>query len=371
MIRIQLGETPISQNGNDAAGEIVERAGEKYFRIANYDRMQPFFMAVVSGYEHWMYVSSNGGLSCGRRNPSLALFPYETDDRIHDAHHTAGPMTVILVEKGAATRLWEPFSPYPRVYEIERNLYKNLAGNRLVFEEINHDLELAFEYEWASSARFGFVRRAAMRNFGDRVQLSLMDGLRNLLPCGVDPNMQATRSTLVDAYRQAELEDKTGTGIYTLSSIPTDRAEPSEALRATCAWNQGLQAPEVFLSVDAVQAFRNGGLPVNTGRILGRRADYFVHAQTGLEPGEKLEWRLIADVGLGPSNVVALLRDIENGVSTEEIEHDIDAGRHRLEQRAANADAFQASADIRGATRHYANALFNIMRGGVFHQDYS
>jgi len=371
MSRIQLGDMPLKKTGNGAAGEIIERAGEKYFRIANYDRMQPFFMAVVSGYEHWMYVSSNGGLSCGRRNPSLALFPYETDDRIHDAHHTAGPMTVILVEKDAATRLWEPFSPYPRVYEIERNLYKNLAGNRLVFEEINRDLGLAFEYQWASSARFGFVRRAAVRNFGDRVQLSFMDGLRNLLPCGVDPNMQATRSTLLDAYRQAELEDKTGAGIYTLSSIPTDRAEPSEALRATCAWNQGLQAPEVFLSVDAVQAFRNGDAPANEGRVLGRRADYFVHAQTVLEPGEKIEWRLIADVGLGPSNVVALLRDIADGVSDEEIERDIDAGARRLEQRAASADAFQASADIQAATRHYANALFNIMRGGVFHEDYS
>jgi len=45
MSRIQLGDMPLKKTGNGAAGEIIERAGEKYFRIANYDRMQPFFMA--------------------------------------------------------------------------------------------------------------------------------------------------------------------------------------------------------------------------------------------------------------------------------------------------------------------------------------
>ncbi len=38
--------------------------------------------------------------------------------------------------------LWQPFSEQNAgVYTIERNLYKNTCGNKVIFEEINHDLE--------------------------------------------------------------------------------------------------------------------------------------------------------------------------------------------------------------------------------------
>ena len=34
--------------------------------------------------------------------------------------------------------------------EMERNLYKNATGNRLVFEEVNRELGLAFRYNWSA-----------------------------------------------------------------------------------------------------------------------------------------------------------------------------------------------------------------------------
>ena len=61
-----------------------------------------------------------------------------TVDQLHDAHHHTGPLTLLRVEPNAGDScLWQPFAEdnaeNPR---IERNLYKNAAGNRLVFEEI-------------------------------------------------------------------------------------------------------------------------------------------------------------------------------------------------------------------------------------------
>ena len=62
--------------------QLIEIKGEKYYRIENSDRMRPFFMSIVSDSNHWMFISSNGGLTAGRKNAEFALFPYYTDDKI-------------------------------------------------------------------------------------------------------------------------------------------------------------------------------------------------------------------------------------------------------------------------------------------------
>jgi hypothetical protein len=82
---IYLGDSVVRAPHAGGRGEFVERDGVSYYRIRDYHVMPPFFMSVVSGSNHWMFVSSTGGLTCGRRNPDHALFPYTTDDKIHDA----------------------------------------------------------------------------------------------------------------------------------------------------------------------------------------------------------------------------------------------------------------------------------------------
>ena len=63
---------------------------------------------------------------------------------------------------------------------ITRNLYKNAFGNKIIFEEINHDLALKFTYQWNSSDHFGFVKKSTITNEGgEAVTLSLIDGIQN------------------------------------------------------------------------------------------------------------------------------------------------------------------------------------------------
>ncbi|NTV39671.1 MAG: hypothetical protein HGA51_06910, partial [Demequinaceae bacterium] len=80
-------------------GRLVDLAGERYYRIGNYDNMDPFFMSVVSDSDHWMFLSSRGGLTAGRRDPDNALFPYYTDDRIHDSSENTGSVTLLRVDR--------------------------------------------------------------------------------------------------------------------------------------------------------------------------------------------------------------------------------------------------------------------------------
>ena len=123
MPEIYWGNSLVRQSTEGGDGERVLRDGEEFYKITNYHNMPPFFMTIVSGSDHWMFVSSTGGLTCGRRNPENALFPYYTDDKIHDAHSTTGPHTALLVEINAKTRLWKPFGQDVNVYQLERNLF--------------------------------------------------------------------------------------------------------------------------------------------------------------------------------------------------------------------------------------------------------
>lgn len=210
---------------------LVERDGELFCRIRNYDRMAPFFMSIVSYSNHWMFISSNGGLTCGRRNPDSALFPYYTEDKIQDAHDQTGPKTIILVEGDNGDQLWEPFSNhYAGIYETERNIYKNIPGNKLVFEEINRTLNLSFSYTWMSSDRYGFVRKAQLSNLKKNpVRCRLVDGLQNLLPANVDRNLQTGFSNLVDAYKKANCSLKAGSAF--MRSAPCRSIAPNPVSR--------------------------------------------------------------------------------------------------------------------------------------------
>ena len=64
-------------------GEFVDIGGERFYAIRNVDRMPPFLVSIVSSGDHWLFVSSTGGLTAGRVSPETPLFPYITVDKIH------------------------------------------------------------------------------------------------------------------------------------------------------------------------------------------------------------------------------------------------------------------------------------------------
>ncbi|MCG7586284.1 hypothetical protein MHN01_11630, partial [Photobacterium sp. OFAV2-7] len=129
----------ITQSG-DIKGKFVTMDGEKYYVIENVDHMDPFFISVVSASDHWLFISSAGSLSAGRIKPELALFPYKSVDYIHESAENTGSKTIVRVTGEEGIKLWEPFNVHhDGLYQIQRNLYKNTVGDKIVFEEVNLD----------------------------------------------------------------------------------------------------------------------------------------------------------------------------------------------------------------------------------------
>lgn len=357
-----------------SVGGFVSVDGERYYRIAGYDRMPPFLMNIASDSDLWMFISSGGGLTAGRVDADGALFPYETVDKLHEGHHHAGPVTLVRIERdGGEMILWEPFTESSlEDFRIERNLYKNIIGNRVIFEEINHDLELSFRYRWTGSERFGHVRTSVLENFGSgAVSLSMLDGLRNILPFGAPLVLYQQSSSLVDAYKRVDCDPETRLGFFSLTSRIIDRAEAAEELRANTVWCSAASDFDVCLSGDAVAEFRRGGAVSGETLLTGRRGNYLVMMPAVLGPGEIKKWHIVADTGrshVQAAELRALL--LKGGELDGDVEKSLEDASDNLIRNVGSADGLQLTGREEASVHHFANVLFNNMRGGVFAKNY-
>ena len=371
---IYIGQMLKQPHESNVAGGYVTINNETFYKIANYDQMPAFFMSIVSDCDHWLFISSLGGLTAGRENADNALFPYGTDDKITDSSDFTGSKTLILASKQNKRSLWEPFSHrYTGVYTCERNLYKNVYGDKLIFEEVNHDLNLAFRYSWMTSDKFGFIKTSEIFNLGnDDTIINILDGIENILPYGVSKNLQQEYSCLVDAYKKNELESATGLGIYSMSSILVDRAEPSEALSATCVWSHGLANSTKLLSSRQLNDFRQGKKLSQETDIRGTRGAYFVNSEFNLVKHGNQSWHIVADINQGPAAVKNLMAYIQADKNIDnDIQQDIQLGCENLARIVGNADGLQVTADTLSSNHHFSNVLFNVMRGGLFDNNYA
>ncbi len=371
---IFVGETMRKEPARSATGEYLSLLGETYYKIHDYDAMEPFFMSIVSSSDHWLFVSSTGGLTAGRVSPEQALFPYSNVDKIIENHENTGNKAILLVDRFERRSLWEPLSDRDRsVYSVERNLYKNVSGTALIFEERNLDLQLTYRYAWRTSEKFGFVKTTWIMNDGDSpCRIELVDGLQNILPANVTVVSQNTYSSLIDAYKRSELDPETGLGIFALSSTLIDLAEPSESLLATTVAQAGLMPADFLLSSMQLERFRSGECISTEKEMLGRRGAYFVHAVLDLGPQEDCTWHLMADVGQDSAAIAQKVRWLRGDQKAlyQEVEDDIAAGQSSLWKIVASADGIQLSDNKLYSAHHFANVMFNLMRGGIFADQY-
>jgi hypothetical protein len=355
-------------------GGFVDMDGETHYRIASYQGLAPFMASIPSDSDLWMFITSGGGLTAGRVDADGALFPFRTVDQLHESHHHTGPLTLVRAETGnGRSVLWEPFAPTAdHDPQRERNLYKNAVGNRLVFEEINRELDLAFRYVWSACDEFGWVRTATLENFSAApVRMQVLDGLRNILPFGAPLSLYQQASNLVDAYKTTEVDPATGLGIFSLTAGITDRAEAVEVLRANTVWCCGLGDYRIHLSLDAVEAFRRQRVLAPEQILNGARGNYFVSTELELPAGQAEQWHLAGDTGRDHQQIARLRRLLmRNGDLPRQVTWALAAARDNLRRNVASSDGLQLTRRDEAWTHHFANVLFNNMRGGAFAASY-
>ena len=287
----------------------MELLGETYYRIEHYDRMPPFFMSLVSSSDHWLFISSTGGLTAGRVDAESALFPYETDDKIAAGSEWTGAKTVIHAQRDGRSQLWEPFSDrYAGLYRCERHLYKNVYGNKLIFEEINHDLQLTYRYAWRTGDRFGFIKSSWLENHGDAAcRIALLDGLQNIMPYGAtalaDHLQQSAQRLQAQRTRRRDRP-----GHLCLERHP-DRPRRAQRVAARPPWpGRPVWMPWAICSPATSSMHSAAACPsLPETDVRGRPGAYLINAELELGPGETRHWHIAADVNQDSRDVANLV----------------------------------------------------------------
>lgn len=372
-IPIYLSDQKLVINETSVNGKFVEIDDETFFRISNYNKMTSFLISIVSATDHWMYISSKGGITAGRKNYDNALFAYTNDDMLHDTNEITGSKTIIKIAEKEKLYLWEPFSEfYNGIYSVSKNLYKNISSTEIIFEEINHDLKLKFRYSWTCSEKYGFIKTSKIINESNsKRSIEILDGIQNILPSGVSYKLQNEFSTLIDGYKKSELISKYGVGVFSLSSIPSDRAQPAESLKAVTVWCTGLEVGKYLLSSKQISSFRQNIFVEPEDRINGMRGSFLIVSQINLKPKSSVDWLFAAEINQNVGNLIALLNTIKNNNAYQAVLNDIDESQQKLTRIVAQADGLQNTGSKLNTARHFSNVLFNVMRGGIFNNSYN
>ncbi|MEM8944943.1 MAG: hypothetical protein AAGD11_07135 [Planctomycetota bacterium] len=355
-------------------GSFVTIDGQDFYQILNHDQMRPFLMSIVSPNDHWMYVSSTGGLTAGRVRAENCLFPYDTVDQLHDCYRFTGPITLIRYRDDASNlAIWQPFADGNSATQSgPRRLLKHVAGDQIIFEEEHAELDLVFRYRWRTSAKFGFVRTSTLENKGtEPLEVEVLDGLQNVCPSGVALSTYQQASCLVDAYKHNEVDPSTGMGIYSLTAQILDRAEAAEVLRATTVWSLGLNQAVISLSSNLPAEFRRGATITGEALCTGQRGNFFASATVAVAANESKSWHLVADVARSHQRISQIRKRILEDASLEStLEESITNDHLELMRNVASADGLQETGSQLSSAHHFANVLFNNLRGGVSAENY-
>ena len=351
---------------SEPEGSLFLEDGLEWYRIENYDLLDPFLVNVIAPHNQWLFVSSTGAVTAGRHSAEHAIFAYETEDRLHRNGGRSGPITLIRIE--GTNEIWEPFALHVPFGQVKRSMAKTAASDRLRFEEHNPKLGLTFRYTWSMAGEYGLVRSCELvRDEGlPAIEVRLLDGLLDLLPAGVEYSTQLTTSTLIDAYRRSEFDPESRLALFTLEAMVSDRPDPAESLKATVAWSVGLPDAVTALSDRQIRGYRSGHDFDAEHLVTGMKGAFLVSTRTRLEEASPLVWTVVADVGHDHLEVARLRKWLAASPSPEiDVQEAVDAAHGELVRLVAQADAGQETGDRRLAVSHFANVLYNCLRGGV------
>ncbi len=338
--------------------------GTEFYKISNSEKLAPFFIQVPSSSDIWIFLSSNGGLTAGRRNADGNVFPYDTDDKLGLDYET-GSKTLIRING----KLWQPFEQNGvQKYNIERNIYKSCYANSVIMEEVNHDLKLTYSYKFESSEKFGIVKTSTFKNDGDATaKIEILDGLMNIMPFGVGQGMQATGSTLADAYKAAELVGGK-LAVYSLTTEINDTPYPVEMLKANIAYNT-LNCDNVYLNPAVAKSFANNEEITVERENYGGKCGYFIIHTKEVNANDELSYSFVIDNGYD-HNQIAELESFVAKNDFAELFEDIAKGTEDIIAIVEKADGIQYTGDKVACATHYLNTLYNCMRGGIFADGY-
>ena len=166
------------------------------------------------------------------------------------------------------------------------------------------------------------------------------DGCRNILPACVDADFQNNNSVLLDAYKKTDLDAESNLALFAVSSIVTDKAEPSEGLFANVCWFS--TEDTILISPDSASDFSKSGKIAPVSVVKGKRPSAYICKEIELAPQSSESWYQVFDTRLDAVKISLLKKELsDRAVLAKALEKDITAGKELMETYITEADGFQ------------------------------
>ncbi|MDH3305876.1 MAG: hypothetical protein OEM92_11780, partial [Gammaproteobacteria bacterium] len=116
----------------------------------------------------------------------------------------------------------------------------------------------------------------------------------------------------------------------------------------------------------------HGAAPEQEVHRRGIRGAYLVSTTLKLAANASQHWQIVADIERSQGQVIELQKQLARPDDVAgAIAQSVERGSDELARIMASADGFQAAAEVNVAVHHYANVLFNVLRGGIFDDQYN
>ena len=146
---------------------------------------------------------------------------------------------------------------------------------------------------------------------------------------------------------------------------------PAAALRCNSCFTTLSGSAKLLLSDAQVHSFRQGLTLAEETLVRGEKGAYLLEQTLELPGGATSDWLMVCEVDQDHSALIALRENMQDPVRLEQdILDDIHKGTEALDAIVGAADGLQRGSDARNTARHYANVLYNVMRGGIFDEHY-
>ena len=150
-----------------------------------------------------------------------------------------------------------------------------------------------------------------------------------------------------------------------------DKAEPSESLTCNTVYTIDTEDFAVLTSSQQLDAFRHGGTITPEPESKGVQGAYLLYSPMNMAAGESREWMFVMDVEKDSADVHQMLREIDKPDHKQIVLEALQATTANLRCIVAHNDGLQSTGDQAQDARHFANVLFNTMRGGYYADDYT
>ena len=133
----------------------------------------------------------------------------------------------------------------------------------------------------------------------------------------------------------------------------------------------GLKADTNLLSSEQLNLFKKGRNLTQESLKKGVRGAYLVHSVLELMGKSQSRWIMVANLEQDQSQVAMLNKNLRDpDALANAISRSVDEGNDELARIIATSDGFQQTNESLVSLHHYANTLFNVLRGGTFSDQY-